>query len=47
MSKFKKEWKLFKQDFKQQADASFMFRFNWYVLKPIALVLVIIALVIF
>ena len=44
--KLKQEWKLFKQDFKQQANESFMFRFNWYVLKPIALVLVIIALII-
>ena len=44
--KLKQEWKLFKQDFKQQANESFMFRINWYVLKPIALALVIIALII-
>jgi hypothetical protein len=44
--KLKQEWKLFKQDFKRQANESFMFRFNWYVLKPIALVLVIIAFII-
>jgi|TARA_R100001510_G_scaffold56879_1_gene63351 hypothetical protein len=43
MSKFKKEWELFRQDFKRQADASFMFRLNWYVLKPIAIILVLIA----
>ena len=43
--KLKQEWKLFKQDFKRQAKQSFMFRFNWYVLKPIALVLVIITLI--
>ena len=40
------EFRIFKQDFKRQASESFMFRFNWYVLKPIALVLVIIALII-
>jgi len=43
--KLKQEWKLFKQDFKQQANESLMFRINWYVLKPIALVLVIITLI--
>ena len=46
MSKFKKEWKLFRQEFKRQADASFMFRLNWYVLKPIAIILVLIAFII-
>ena len=44
--KLKQEWKLFKQDFKRQAEQSLMFRINWYVLKPTALVLVIIALII-
>tara|TARA_R100001510_G_scaffold17376_1_gene14673 strand:+ start:60 stop:200 length:141 start_codon:yes stop_codon:yes gene_type:complete len=44
--KLKQEWKLFKQDFKRQAEQSLMFRINWYVLKPIALALVIIALII-
>lgn len=46
MNLIKKEWRIFKQDFKQQAEQSFMFRFNWYVLKPVALVLVIIAFII-
>ncbi len=44
MNKFKKEWNLFKKDFKQQASESFIFRLNWYVLKPVALILVLIAL---
>ena len=44
--KLKQEWKLFKQDFKRQTEQSLMFRINWYVLKPTALVLVIIALII-
>jgi len=43
--KLKQEWKLFKQDFKRQTEQSLMFRINWYVLKPIALVLVIITLI--
>jgi len=43
--KLKQEWKLFKQDFKRQAKQSLMFKINWYVLKPIALVLVIITLI--
>ena len=46
MNLIKKEWRIFKQDFKQQAEQSFMFRHNWYVLKPVALVLVIIAFII-
>ena len=44
--KLKQEWKLFKQGFNRQAEQSLMFKINWYVLKPIALVLVIIALII-
>ncbi len=46
MNSIKREWKIFKQDFVRQANESFMFRFNWYVLKPVALVLVIIAFII-
>ena len=42
----KKELKIFKQDFNRQAKESLMFRINWYVLKPIALMLVIIAFII-
>jgi len=42
----KKELEIFKQDFNRQAEQSFMFRINWYVLKPIALVLVIISFII-
>jgi hypothetical protein len=37
------EFRIFKQDFKRQANESFMFRFNWYVLKPLAVILVLIA----
>ena len=33
-----KEWRIFKQDFKRMSKASFMFRFNWYVLKPLLLI---------
>tara|TARA_R100001443_G_scaffold30249_5_gene43864 strand:- start:18833 stop:18976 length:144 start_codon:yes stop_codon:yes gene_type:complete len=46
MDKLKKEWRIFKQDFQRQCNESFMFRFNWYVLKPLALVLGIIILII-
>ena len=38
------EFRIFKEDFKRQANESFMFRFNWYVLKPLAVILVLIAL---
>jgi len=44
MNKLKREWKLFQEDFKRQANDSLMFRINWYILKPIAIVLVIIAI---
>ena len=44
MNKLKREWKLFRKNFKQQAKDSLMFRINWYVLKPIAIILVLIAL---
>ena len=44
--KLKQEWKLFKQDFKRQAEQSLMFKINWYVLKPLLLALCIIALII-
>lgn len=37
------EFRIFKQDFKRQVSESFMFRFNWYVLKPLAVILVLIA----
>ena len=46
MDKLKKEWRIFKQDFQRQCNESLLFRFNWYVLKPVALVLVIIAFII-
>jgi hypothetical protein len=46
MKKIKNEWKIFKQDFSRQIEQSLLFRINWYVLKPLALVLVIIALII-
>ena len=37
------EFRIFKQDFKRQASESFMFTFNCYVLKPLAVILVLIA----
>ena len=43
MNKLKREWKLFQEDFKRQANDSLIFRINWYILKPIAIVLVIVA----
>ena len=46
MNKLKREWKLFREDFKRQANDSLMFRINWYILKPIAIVLVIVAIII-
>jgi|TARA_R100000482_G_scaffold76135_2_gene29569 hypothetical protein len=45
METLKKEWSLFKKDFARQSSESFLFRFNWYVLKPLALVLVLIAFI--
>ena len=46
MNKLQKEWVIFQQDFKRQAEDSLIFRINWYILKPIAIVLVIIAITI-
>ncbi len=46
MNKLKIEWKLFQEDFKRQANDSLIFRINWYILKPIAIVMVIIAIII-
>lgn len=46
METLKKEWNLFKKDFAKQCSESLLFRINWYVLKPIALVLVVVALII-
>ena len=46
MNKLEKEGRLFQEDFKRQANDSLMFRINWYVLKPIAIVMVIIAIII-
>ncbi len=46
MNKLKNEWNLFKQDFARMSNDSLMFRINWYVLKPLALVLVIITFII-
>jgi len=42
MNKLKREWNLFQEDFKRQANDSLMFKINWYILKPIAIVLVIV-----
>ena len=46
MNRIKNEWKIFKLDFAKQCNESLLFKFNWYVLKPVALVLVVIALII-
>jgi len=46
MNKLKREWRLFQEDFKRQANESLIFRINWYILKPIAIVVVIIAIII-
>jgi len=46
MIKLKNEWKLFKQDFARQCNESLLFRINWYVLKPLCVVLAIITLII-
>lgn len=46
MNKLKSEWRLFQEDFKRQADDSLIFRINWYILKPIAILMVIIAIII-
>ena len=46
MNKLKREWKLFQEDFKRQANDSLIFRINWYILKPIAILMVIIAIII-
>ena len=46
MNKLKKEWKLFQEDFKRQANDSLIFRINWYILKPIAILMVIVAIII-
>ena len=46
MNKLKIEWKLSQEDFKRQANDSLIFRINWYILKPIAIVMVIIAIII-
>jgi hypothetical protein len=45
METFKKEWNLFKKDFAKQCSESLLFRINWYVLKPLLLVLVLIAFI--
>jgi len=45
METLKKEWSIFKKDFARQSSESFLFRLNWYVLKPLALVLVLIAFI--
>ena len=46
MSRFKKEWKIFRQDIKNQAEESLLFWINWYILKPTALILCIIVIII-
>ena len=46
MNKLKSEWKLFQEDFKRQANESLIFRINWYILKPIAILMVIVAIII-
>ena len=46
MNKLEKEWRLFQEDFKRQANESLIFRINWYILKPIAILMVIVAIII-
>jgi len=46
INKIIKEWQLFKQDFHRQCNESFLFKFNWYVLKPLALIICLITLII-
>ena len=46
MNKLEREWRLFQEDFKRQANDSLIFRINWYILKPIAIVMVIVAIII-
>lgn len=46
MKRLKYEWEIFKQDFARSSNESLMFRINWYVLKPLALVLVIITFIV-
>jgi len=46
INKLQKEWAIFQQDFKRQADNSLLFRINWYILKPIAILLCIIVITI-
>ena len=46
INKLKSEWRLFQEDFKRQANDSLIFRINWYILKPIAILMVIIAIII-
>ena len=43
--KFKKEWSLFKKDIKKLTSESRISWINWYVLKPLLLVLCIIAFI--
>ena len=45
METLKKDWELFKKDFKKQSKNSRLFWINWYVLKPLALVLILIAFI--
>ena len=46
MNKLKSEWRLFQEDFKRQANESLIFKINWYILKPIAILMVIVAIII-
>ena len=42
----KKDWELFLNDIKTMSKTDRLFWWNWYVLKPFALVLVIVSLII-
>ena len=46
INKLQNEWAIFKSDFKKIADDSLLFRINWYILKPIAIILAVVAFVI-
>ena len=46
MNRIKKEWQVIKSDFKRQAEDSLAFRINWYILKPLVVLMCIVAVVI-
>jgi len=47
MNRIKKDWQVFKNDFKRQSKDSLLFRINWYILKPFVLLACIICVLSF